>query len=434
MIESGYELIAVFTAWLIGLCFVRVKIGRAVLFSAVFGLVCVAGSYGMRTLDVWAWIEPIWLGAFLIAALLAKMLFKIRWDEALLALMLAVGAFAILLIPWYMFWVSSTDIAKYAPWMGGGCIALFVGMLLLLHKRFPEKDWQSAFKKKEEQGLKLRRIYMYILPASFICLFVCSAILFPLKGFLFPVLLRVILLSIIYWLMMIVLILMPAYAQKQTAISAEQQYRGEMQSFLNVIRSQRHDYNFHVQTIAGLIRQGKIDDCMKYVNALEEDSAIMNTILPVKDPAIAALIHNFQVMAVREGIQLHIDIRYDLSQIATNVYETNKIISNLLQNAIDETVTHEDKSYGIHLTIIKRGEYCVIRVSNAILKTPDKEQLRLLYQQGYTTKKGHDGVGLSSLKTLVSKYRGVIYTEAENNVISFVARVPIDYTKEITEE
>ena len=147
MIESGYELIAVFTAWLIGLCFVRVEMRRAVLFSAAAGLVCAVGSYVVRTLDVWAWIEPIWLIVFLIATLLAKALFKIRWDEALLALMLALGAFLILLIPWCMFWVSSTDIGRYAPWLGLGCVVLFDGMLLLLYKRFPEKDWQSAFKK-----------------------------------------------------------------------------------------------------------------------------------------------------------------------------------------------------------------------------------------------------------------------------------------------
>ena len=429
MIESGYELIAVFTAWLIGLCFVRVKIGRAVLFSLIVGVLCGGCAYALRLIDASAWIELAEIGIFVLAALVARFVLKIRWDETLLSWLLALGAFAILIVPRFMYETSGVGFNGLAPWLGLGCIALFVGMLLLLYNRFPEKDWQSAFKKKEEQGLKLRRIYMYILPV-----FVCLILWIAATGIIQKHLYLVILECILYWLTILILILMPAYAQKQTAVSAEQQYRGEMQSFLNVIRSQRHDYNFHVQTIAGLIRQGKIDDCMKYVNALEEDSAIMNTILPVKDPAIAALIHNFQVMAVREGIQLHIDIRYDLSQIATNVYETNKIISNLLQNAIDETVTHEDKSYGIHLTIIKRGEFCVIRVSNAILKTPDKEQLRLLYQQGYTTKKGHDGVGLSSLKTLVSKYRGVIYTEAENNVISFVARVPIDYTKEITEE
>ena len=157
----------------------------------------------------------------------------------------------------------------------------------------------------------------------------------------------------------------------------------------------------------------------------------MNTMLPVKDPAIAALIHNFRVIAVREGIALHCDIQYDLSQIATNVYETNKIISNLLQNAIDEVSTHEDKSYGIHLTVIKRGEYCVIRVSNKLKMVPDANELGEVFKQGYTTKKGHDGVGLSSLKTLLSRYHGTIYTQLEDDVISFIARVPINYAKEI---
>ena len=204
---------------------------------------------------------------------------------------------------------------------------------------------------------------------------------------------------------------------------AEQQYRGEMQSFLNVIRSQRHDYNFHVQTIAGLIRQNKMEDCLRYINALEEDVAIMNAVLPVRDPAIAALIHNFRLMAVRQGTELHVDIHYDLSQIATNVYETNKIISNLLQNAIDEVSTHEDKSHGIWLTILKRGEYCVIRVSNKLKETLSQEDLDNIYRQGYTTKQGHEGVGLSSLRTLVGRYKGVIYTQVEGDEIQFVARV-----------
>lgn len=432
MTGSVYELAAVWSAWLIGLCFARVKTGRTVLFALVAGVLCAGGSYGLRALDAWVWIEPLYAIVFLAAALSAKVLFKMRWDEVFLSLLLSVGAFAILIIPRYLSEVSATSVGVAAPWLCGGSLILFIGMLLLLYKYFPEKDWQSAFDGKEEQGLKLRRIYMYLLPAI-VCLFYFAAGWIPMQGFLSQVIPRVAFESVLYWLMVIILILMPAYAQKNTAVSAEQEYRAEMQSFMNVIRSQRHDYNFHVQTISGLIRQGKIDECLKYVNALEEDSAIMNAILPVKDPAIAALIHNFQIMAVREGIRLDVDIRYDLSQIATNVYETNKIISNLLQNALDETVAHEDKSYGIQLSVLKRGEFCVIRVANAILKMPTKEELGALYRQGYTTKTGHDGVGLSSLKTLVSKYHGAIYTETEDGVIRFTARVPIDYAKETAE-
>ena len=156
----------------------------------------------------------------------------------------------------------------------------------------------------------------------------------------------------------------------------------------------------------------------------------MNAVLPVKDAAISALVHNFQLLAAREGIELYIDIQNDLSQIVTNVYETNKIISNLLQNALDETVTHKDKSYGIRLSVLKRGEYCVIRVSNELEETVDDPQsLGRIYQQGYSTKHGHDGVGLSSIRTLAARYQGTVYTQIEGKVIHFVAKIPINYAK-----
>ena len=44
--------------------------------------------------------------------------------------------------------------------------------------------------------------------------------------------------------------LLIAFQKERGTVLAEQQYRQEMQSFLNVIRSQRHDYNFHVQTLS----------------------------------------------------------------------------------------------------------------------------------------------------------------------------------------
>ncbi len=63
------------------------------------------------------------------------------------------------------------------------------------------------------------------------------------------------------------------------------------------------------------------------------------------------------------GIELHLDIQNDLSTVVTSVYETNKVIGNLLQNAIDEVRIHSDRSFGIYLYIIKRGEYCSSKIT-----------------------------------------------------------------------
>ena len=429
MPETIYRMFAVAAAWLVALCFVRNRMGTALLHGVLTGAVCAASAYGLCRMQAEAWVVPAEAGVFVLSGLAVLLRMNAHRQNAWIAFSLAAAAFAVLGLPLRAYGAMGAP----ALWIGGIWMVCYAALTLCLRKRFPDSDWRGAFTGKQREDLPVAWQGMILLPTAAASLLFVVALLVPVETEVACIVIGLTE-SAVLWLCIWLMILIPAFAQKQTAVNAEQQYRSEMQSFLNVIRSQRHDYNFHVQTIAGLIKQGKIDDCLKYVNALEEDSAIMNAILPVKDPAIAALIHNFQVMAVREGIRLTIDIRYDLSQIATNVYETNKIISNLLQNAIDETVTHEDKSYGIQLTIIKRGEFCVIRVSNAILKVPDKETLGALYQQGYTTKKGHDGVGLSSLKTLVSKYHGVIYTEVENDVISFVARVPIDYAKVTTEE
>ena len=437
MFEPLYLFIAAFTASMIGLCFVRVKpvpaLGlsfAAALLSLVLAFLFDHVKPSLSTLDFYGGTALFLLALsallFLSVSLASRFWLRVRWDEALLLFLLASGAFAVLSIPV----LTSEAIERPLYGIRFFFTALFLILVYTLKPYFPEKDWQGLFRGPEEEELPLRLSYMYLLP-GLSCLLLWAVTLAGPTGTLAGGLCLMALGGIVFWLTLLLMILLPAYEAKHSAVTAEQQYRGEMQSFMNVIRSQRHDYNFHVQTIAGLIRQGKVDECLRYVDALEEDTTAMNTLLPVKDPAISAMIHHFRIMAAQKGIHMDIDMQYDLSQIATNVYETNKILSNLLQNAIDETASHADKSYGIGLLVLKRGEFCVIRVSNKLSRAPEKEELGQFYREGYTTKEGHDGVGLSSLKTLLTRYHGTIYTELDNDVIRFVARVPIDYAKEI---
>ena len=158
--------------------------------------------------------------------------------------------------------------------------------------------------------------------------------------------------------------LVVAASRERESLRTEKQYRDDMQTYMSVVRSQRHDYNFHVQTLHGLLLRKDYEACEKYLEELLQDSVAMNRLLPLKDAAVSALILSFQSRAQQEGIRLEITVENDLSQIATNVYETNKIIGNLLQNALDETERLTDRSFGIHLTILKRGEFCIINVAN----------------------------------------------------------------------
>lgn len=231
----------------------------------------------------------------------------------------------------------------------------------------------------------------------------------------------------VYWGALYAACLAAAYHRTRLTALIDQNYHAEMQTFMNVIRSQRHDYNFHVQALSGLIESGDMEACRQYIRNLKKDSIAMNTVLPIKDPAIAALIHSFRTTALEDGIELHLDIQNDLSCVVTSVYETNKIIGNLLQNAIDEVRTHKDKSFGIHLYIIKRGENCIIHVANKLSLGEDEAQayLQEMYRPGHSTKANHEGIGLSSIQNLLQRYRGVVYSRLDGDVLHCVAKIPI---------
>lgn len=234
----------------------------------------------------------------------------------------------------------------------------------------------------------------------------------------------------LFWGTLLGMCLLIEYRRRTMAALIDQQYRREMQSFMDVIRSQRHDYNFHVQTLSRLLHEESVEACRKYVQELVQDSIRMNTLLPIQDPAISAMIHNFQTLAARKNIELCIDVQNDLSRLVTSVYEANKILSSLLQNAIDETSGHKSGSASIQLTILKRGEYCVIHVSNPFFGSAEPgTYIENIYRHGYTTKPGHDGVGLSSVKTLLERHKGIIFTRIEEEQIRFTVKIPLRYAQ-----
>ena len=291
-------------------------------------------------------------------------------------------------------------------------------VLVSMSREFPEEGWQQYFCREDMKDSDRPGRRSLLFAAFGFCLSVpvlggCSLPTAVLALFAFFGGLRL-------------LCLVVEASREQESLNTEKQYRDDMQTYMSVVRSQRHDYNFHVQTLRGLLLRKDYGACEKYLEELLQDSVAMNRLLPLKDAAVSALLLSFQSRAAAQGIELQIDIENDLSQIATNVYETNKIIGNLLQNAIDETERLKDKSYGIRFSVIKRGEFCVFHVSNRTEKENPMER----YRVGHSDKEGHEGIGIASIRTLAERYGGVVYSRMEDDVIHFIAKIPLRLVKE----
>ncbi len=201
----------------------------------------------------------------------------------------------------------------------------------------------------------------------------------------------------------------------------DKRYQAELVNLMQIVRSQRHDFNFHMQTIAGMIESKRYEECHEYLREMVKTVNHMNDILPLRDPAICAMLNSFQEVAAQKHIPFQADIYNDLDYLPCTVYEINTVIGNLIQNAIDEV---EQRHGGwIQVMILKRGGDHIIKVTNPCDRGP--ADFKDAFKPGWSTKQSHEGIGLATVQRIVAKYNGSAYPEFRSGCVSFVVQMPL---------
>lgn len=200
------------------------------------------------------------------------------------------------------------------------------------------------------------------------------------------------------------------------------QWQQESCDYMNTIRSQRHDFNLHLHAISGLVASGEYEQCGAYVQKLAAEAAAVNDIMPVADAVVGSMLYNMREAARKKGSDIYYQITYDMADTLCSGFECNKIIGNLLQNALDALTTPEALAYGIHAMIFKRKGCTVITVEN--LFNGDMGEITKAFEPGYSTKKQHEGIGLPMVLKTASHYGGRVYPEFEDGKIRFVVNLP----------
>src|SRR5690625_6830 len=209
------------------------------------------------------------------------------------------------------------------------------------------------------------------------------------------------------------------YHLERIDISIDKSYQKDILAFYQVIRSQRHDFNIHMNAIYGLLKVRKFKETESYIEEVVEEVKDINELLPLFHPAIGSVIFTYKEIALQKGIDLYVDVKDDLRKIPCGVYEMNKIIGNLLKNAIEAV-----DSGHVKLDVTNESNVIVVRVTNKVdLTTIALEEM---FQHGFTTKGTHEGIGLPAIQHILSKYNGVIYPEIENEDLTMVVRIPIN--------
>lgn len=229
-------------------------------------------------------------------------------------------------------------------------------------------------------------------------------------------------LALVYFISLASIQLLDGYLRERAQHLEADKWQMESRDYINVIRSQRHDLNIHLHAISGLIKSGRYEECDAYVKKLVSDASAINDIMPVSDAVIGSMLYNMREEARKKGSEIYYNIKYDLADVLCSGFECNKIIGNLLQNAVDAIDSEEAGRFGIKLGIFKRRGNTVIVCENFFKGCPDV--IRAAFEAGYSTKQGHDGIGLTTVLRTVQRYGGQIYPEFGGDTIKFIVTIP----------
>lgn len=213
------------------------------------------------------------------------------------------------------------------------------------------------------------------------------------------------------------------YKSKLRELLSDSYHQNEILSYYNVIRSQRHDFNFHLNAIYSLINNENYSDCKEYIEEVVKDAGYINELLPLYHPIIGAMLNTFKEIATQKGIQINYFIYDNLRSMPCSVYEMNKILGNLIQNSIDEVESKEINNSEIKVDISKERGSIVVKVTN--YTNLEKDEIEKIFNSGYSTKRLHDGLGLPIVQKILLKYNGIIYSEILDEEISFIVRIPV---------
>jgi hypothetical protein len=200
---------------------------------------------------------------------------------------------------------------------------------------------------------------------------------------------------------------------KEAAVQNVQDvYVANIDTLFQSVREQRHDYNSHVSTIHSMIVLGEYEALKKYTEEIIGEAVAINDIINISNPALCALVQAKAAMAVDKKIIFEHEMQSmeELDNSIVKSIDIVKIISNLLDNAFEATITLNDS----HERLVKiKGSIKNGQLNISVFNTgiPLSEELKdKIFIPGFSTKIAdkNSGLGLSIIQQMINKYKGEI--------------------------
>lgn len=196
-----------------------------------------------------------------------------------------------------------------------------------------------------------------------------------------------------------------------------------LRDLLQTLRSQRHDFNHHLQTIYGFLAVEAYPEAKKYLEQILSEINLTNAIIKANDPALNALLYVKSGLMERYGVEFSVDVRGSVLY-PLKASEMNTLVGSLLNNALEKLILAHVEHPRIELSAFNKDEQFILAVTD---NGPmiDPAHRAKLFTPGFTTKQQGQGLGLYTVKQLAERYSGSIQVSSEEGLTTFHVSLPV---------
>jgi len=202
-----------------------------------------------------------------------------------------------------------------------------------------------------------------------------------------------------------------------------------IQQYAESLRSQSHEYNNKLHTIAGLIQIDAKDEALAVIGQeTSSHQAFIQQLMSVtSDSILAGCLLGKYNRAKELGLELCIEQDSQMSALPSQIPREQlvSILGNLIDNALEATLAHHGKGGTVTLSLSDFGKELIFEVNDQGAGISSEEADKI-FTRGYTTKnqQGH-GIGLDLVRNLINHLGGIITVEpAEYQGSRFTVYLP----------
>ena len=196
-----------------------------------------------------------------------------------------------------------------------------------------------------------------------------------------------------------------------------------MESLNNTLRAQRHDFLNHLQVVYSLMDMEEYGEANAYIEKVYGAITAVSRVMKTANPAINALLQVKLAACEKAGVQAEVNIQSAWRDLPVPGWEMCKVLSNLIDNALDALEEVEPVGRRLRITLTEDLRSYRFSVANTGPMIPLKSQ-KAIFGAGITTKAAGQGMGLFIVKKTLNDRGGDIDVTSSPELTEFSGWVP----------